>query len=271
MTSSNAPNLVGGPLRAGFKNNKWYIDSDSPARMGDTVYVESTSSSKGYASNVDLLYRRVAGNDDTRESGSFYTRVSSPTYMGTYSEACFIKAEVLFNQGNKSEAFNAYKEGIKASIDFMNVKLEAWCAEDQDLASCPSFAPMAQADITNFLNNGIGTAANLTLGKILTQKRIALHFSVEIWNDMRRYDFDPDLFLNWDMPAFYSKSAAAQKGIPTGKQFRRWRQCSHELNYNSKNLHAIGAEVPGANTSLDQWNSADDVWTINVWWDSTQE
>ena len=271
MTSSNAPNLVGGPLRAGFKNGNWYIDSDSPQRLGDTVYVECTSSSKGYAANVDLLYRRVPDNDETRESGSFYSRVSSPTYLGTYAEACFIKAEVLFNQGNKSEAFNAYKEGIKASIDYMNVKLEAWCAEDKTLANCPSFTPMEQADITNFLNNGIGNAANLTLGKILTQKRIALHFSVEIWNDMRRYDFDPNLFMNWDEPAYHAINAAALKGIPAGKQFRRWRQCSHGLNYNSANLQAIGAEVPGANTSLDQWNSADDVWAINVWWDSTQE
>lgn len=271
MTSNNAPNLVGGPLRAGFKNGSWYIDTDSPERLGDTVYVECTSSSKGYAANADLFYRRVAGNDASRESGSFYTRVSSPTYMGTYAEACFIKAEVLFNQGNKSEAFNAYKEGIKASIDFMNVKLQAWCAEDKNLADCPSFAPMEQADINNFLNNGIGTAADLTLGKILTQKRIALHFSVEIWNDMRRYDFNPEIFLNWDIPTYHSMSADAQKGIPQGKQFRRWCQCSHELNYNSANLHAIGAEVPGANTSLTQWNSADDVWTINVWWDSSQD
>ena len=98
MTSNNAPNLVGGPLRAGFKNGSWYIDTDSPERLGDTVYVECTSSSKGYAANADLFYRRVAGNDASRESGSFYTGFLS--YLcRTYAEACFIKAEVLFNQG----------------------------------------------------------------------------------------------------------------------------------------------------------------------------
>ena len=47
---------------------------------------------------------------------------------------------------------------------------------------------MTQTDIDNYLNNGIGTEENITLGKILTQKRLALHFSMEIWNDMRRYD-----------------------------------------------------------------------------------
>lgn len=123
----------------------------------------------------DLLYRRD-GTDASRESGTFYTRVSSPTYIGTYAEACFIRAEVLFNQGNKGAAFNAYKKGIAASIDGMNDKLKVWCREDANLEACPSFSPMTQTDIDNYLNNGIGTEENITLGKILTQKRLALHF-----------------------------------------------------------------------------------------------
>ena len=100
---------------------------------------------------------------------------------------------------------------------------------------------MTQTDIDNYLNNGIGTEENITLGKILTQKRLALHFSMEIWNDMRRYDFNPELFLGWGIPARYGVDATAQKNIPQGKQFRRWQQCSHELNYNTANLQAIGA------------------------------
>lgn len=279
MVSNNAPNLTGGPLRANFAGkkgdvemgNRWWINSDSETRLGDTVYVECTSTSKGYAADVDLLYRRKTGEDKSKESGSFYTRVSSPTYIGTYAEACFIKAEVLFNQGNAGEAFNAYKAGIKASIDLMNEKLESWCAGDATLKDCPSFTPMKQDDIDNFLANGIGTSADLTLGKILTQKRIALHYSVEIWNDMRRYDFDPNLFLGWDIPAYHGVDATAKQRIPIGKQFRRWQQCSHEYDYNKVNLVAIGEQVPGADTSKDNWNTQPDVWTINVWWDSTQE
>ncbi|MDD3273762.1 MAG: SusD/RagB family nutrient-binding outer membrane lipoprotein [Bacteroidales bacterium] len=271
MVTNDSPNLNGGPLRAGYTAEKhWWIDSSSPTRLGDTVYVEATSTSKGYAAKQDLLFRRD-GTDASKESGSFYSRVSSPTYLGTYSEACFIKAEVLFNQGNAPAAYAAYKEGIKASMEQMNVTLNSWVAGDPNLADCPSFTPMSQADMDNFLDNGIGTAGNLTLGKILTQKRIALHFSVEIWNDMRRYDFDEELFHNWGVPAYHAVNAAALKGIPVGKQFRRWRQCSHELNYNAANLHAIGAEVPGADMGLLQWNSAEDVWTIPVWWDSDQQ
>ena len=266
-------NNEGGPLRALWSADKhFYISSNSALRLGDTVYVECTSESKGYAAKKDLLYRRGGvAYDESAESGSFYSRVSAPTYVGTYMEVCFIKAEILFNQGDKSGAYAAYKEGIKAAIELMNDKLKVWVAEDPSLNDCPSFTPMKQSDIDNYLANGIGTASDLTLGRILTQKRLALQFSVEIWNDMRRYDFDKNLFLGWDIPAYHYVSAAAMKAIPQGKDYRRWRQCSHEYNYNSKNLIAIGAEVPGANTSLPNWNRADDAWTIPVWWDSNQQ
>ena len=280
MVSQASPSLVNGPIRASYSAaKKWYIETELPERLGDTVYVEATSSSKGYAANRDIMYRRsnvltgAAGEDvlTAAESGTYYTRVSSPTYLGTYAEACFIKAEVLFKQGNKNGAFDAYKEGIKSSIEQMNIKLNLWCNEDAGLKACPSFTPMEQADIDNFLANGIGSAADLTLGHILTQKRIALNFSVEIWNDMRRYDFNPELFFGWGIPALHDVNASALKGIPAGKGFRRWRQCSHEFNYNAANLREIGHQVPGADMSLPQWNQADDAWTINVWWDSDQE
>jgi len=253
-------------------SGKFYISSDNALRLGDTVYVECTSESKGYAKKKDLLYRRGGADvDDSAESGSFYSRVSSPTYVGTYMEACFIKAEVLFNKNDKAGAYAAYKEGIRASIELMNDKLRAWVSEDKNLEKCPSFAPMDDIDIQNFLANGIGTAADLTLGRIMTQKRLALQFSVENWNDMRRYDFNKNIFLGWDIPAYHFKVAAAEKAIPAGKAYRRWRQCSHEYNYNSKNLIAIGLEVPGADNSLSNWNRADDAWTIPVWWDSDQK
>ena len=278
-------NSQGGPLRAtwGFNaakansRNGFWIDSNNEDRWGDTVYIEGTSDCKGYFANPSILYCRAgSGKFESAESGTFYTRVSSPTYIGTYAECCFIKAETLFKKGDKAGAYAAYRAGVKASCALMNEKLNAWIAEDASLAECPSFTPMTAEAIDNFLNNGIGTQGELTLGHILTQKRIALMFSYEIWNDMRRYDFDPNIFFGWSIPAYHYKVAAAMLAIPDGKQYRRWRQCSHEYNYNSKNLQAIGAQVPGARMADSEgnevmWNRQDDAWTIPVWWDSDQE
>ncbi len=274
-------NSQGGPLRADYKDsfNGWYIPSSNPYRLGDTVYVECTSDCKGYLGSPSILYCRAGvGEFQSAESGSFYTRVSSPTYIGTYAECCFIRAEVLFKRGDRASAYAAYKAGIKASCELMNEKLRVWIAEDPSLADCPSFTPMTDEAINHFVNNGIGTEGQLTLGHILTQKRLALMFSYEIWNDMRRYDFDPNLFFGWSIPAYHYQVAAAMRAIPEGKQYRRWRQCSHEYNYNSENLQAIGNQVPGANMyatdsegSPVNWNMVDDAWTIPVWWDSDQE
>ncbi len=272
MTTQNSPNLSSGPLRAAWNAAKgWYVDSEVPARQNDIFYVECTSYCKGYFGGENIIYCRSGRNAESAESGSFYSRVSSPTFLGTYAEACFIKAEILYNQGDKSGAYTAYKNGVKASMDRMNVSLRQWVAEDPNLAECPSFTPMTDSQINNYLANGIGTAADLTLGKILTQKRLALHYSVEIWNDMRRYDFDENLFLNWKQPIYHDYVDAAKRGIPAGKQFRRWQQCSHEYNYNKVNLQAIASEVPGAKVDSDMWNTEPDVWTINVWWDSNQQ
>ena len=272
-------NRQGGPMRAMFNTatNSWYIYSSNVARLGDTVYIECTSDCKGYFGNPSILYCRAgSGQFQSAESGSFYTRVSSPTYIGTYAECCFIKAEVLFKRGNKAGAYDAYKKGIQASCELMNEKLNAWLAEDPTLAYCPSFTPMTTDAIDNFLNNGIGTQAQLTLGHILMQKRLALMFSYEIWNDMRRYDFDPNIFFGWSIPAYHYQVADAMNAIPEGKQYRRWRQCQHEYNYNSENLQAIGYQVPGARMTDSEgnevnWNTQDDAWTIPVWWDSDQD
>ncbi|MBR2084084.1 MAG: SusD/RagB family nutrient-binding outer membrane lipoprotein [Muribaculaceae bacterium] len=276
---SSEINSQGGPLRAMFntETNSWYINSANEARKGDTVYIEGTSDCKGYFANPSILYCRAgSGKFQSAESGTFYTRVSSPTYIGTYAECCFIRAEVLFKKGDKAGAYAAYRAGIKASCELMNEKLRAWIAEDPSLADCPSFTPMTDDAINNFLNNGIGTQGDLSLGHILMQKRIALMFSYEIWNDMRRYDFDPNIFFGWSIPAYHYKVVAATNAIPEGKQYRRWRQCSHEYKYNSVNLQAIGEKVPGARMTDSEgnkviWNTQDDAWTIPVWWDSDQE
>lgn len=252
-----------------------YIDSENPELLGDTIYVQERSTSMGYEQHPSILYQFDYNNVKSATSGTFHTRVNSPSYLGCYHEACFIKAEVLFKQGKNAEAYAAYKAGIKAQMELMNDQLNAWQnstsiqAEHMD---CPAFQPMTAAEIDAYLNSAaVGTAGDLTLAKIMTQKHIAMMFTVEQYNDMRRYDWSSDVFMNWGIPFEYYQNSTAQKYIPLGKQLRRWRQCSLEYQYNADKLHEIGHQVPGADMTKENWNMADDAWTINVWWDSDQD
>lgn len=267
----------GGPYPSLFNKDTqgWYCDTQNTERLGDTIYVQGQSGSTGYGGGKDMLMRRSAGQDGSALSGVFWTRPTSPTVVGSYAECCFIKAEVLFRQGNKAEAFNAYKAGIKAHIDYVNDICKMWVAGDASLTNIPSFTPMKQADIDNYMNNAIGTASDLTLAKIMTQKQFAVFFTTEMWLDMRRFDYDPSVFMGWHKPYMYENTASYWTYCPQGKYPRRWNQASYEKDYNSANLEAIGALVPGA---LDlpvgasgKWYLSDQICTLPVWWDSTQE
>ena len=260
-----------GPYALSFNTStqSWYCDS--PSRQGDTIYVWTTCGGTGYSGGIDILYRRNKSYDSSALSGVFYARATSPTYMASYAEACFIKAEVLFRQGEKSGAFTAYKDGVKASIDAVNDQIAVWTSEDTNLNSCPSFTHIEQTEIDNFLNNGLGNADNLTLGKIITQKMLAMPFSNENWNDMRRYDYDTNIFMNWDKPYYYKTTPAGFTYCPEGESPRRWKQASYELTYNTKNLSAIGVEVPGAAELGDGWYNSNVICTLQVWWDSKQQ
>ncbi len=251
---------------------------DNQKRAGDTIFVQQRSGGTGYYGGSDLCVYldNLKGSGDSRSamSGTFFTRATGVTYVGTYAEACFIKAEVLMRQGNSQGAFVAYQNGVRASMQSMNVKLNQWNSAFPELArTCPSYGAMSEADIENYVQNGLGTSGDLTIGKIMTQKHLALGFSIEIWNDMRRYDYDESVFLGWHRPAEYDVNPNSKLTVPEGKQPRRWRVSSHEYRYNHAQLNAIGTKIPEADCSYnngDWWNKPD-MWTIPVWWDSTQD
>lgn len=226
----------------------WYINSANTARYGDTVYVSLKSSSIGYNKDVSDIYKFVDGT--VGASGTFYSRPDAPTPVMTYSEMCFVKAEVLMRKGDKSGAYSAYREGIKSNIEMMNKKLATYGNIN------PSKSPMEQSKIDQFLNSGIGTANDITMGKIMTQKFIAMSFSQQNWNDIRRHDYSNSSYLGWSVPHEYTVTAAAQVKIPLGKYFRRVMQVSHEINYNSEN---VKNSHPNA--------MSDDIWSYPVWWD----
>ena len=261
-----------GPSAILWKNGKF--TADIATRAGDTIYVEQLSGAKGHRKSPSLIALKenyTTGTERSSLSGSFYTRPSSQSYIACYHEACFIKAEVLFKLGRTNEAFQAYKDGIRDISTFMNSKLSAWCGEDPSLKNCPSFTPMDETAINNYIENGIGTPGDLTLGKN--------HDTEAHGHDVQRRTVQrhaplrlrPQHFPKLGLP-LRVRLQCRRQDVRTRRQApRRWVQCTHEVRYNQANLNAIAPQVPGANLSIANWQSDPAIATVPVWWDSDQE
>ncbi|MDR1782821.1 MAG: SusD/RagB family nutrient-binding outer membrane lipoprotein [Dysgonamonadaceae bacterium] len=231
------------------------VDMQSDIRIGTNwttpgpgVYSTATGTWSGDSAFISLRvsstaspYTTVVADGTNINSGTFYVRPEAPTHFLCYPEMCFIKAEALFRKGDKSGAFTAYKDGVKAHIDLLNVHLSKW-NDPSNIAK----TPISDADRDSYLNTALGTANDLTLGKIMTQKFIALSFSHQSWNDMRRLDYGlasgvaPGAYPGWAEP--YERTSGYNDSykmyIPENKQYRRLAWVSHEFNYNNAKLAA---------------------------------
>ena len=144
---------------------------------------------------TDMYYYTDAKSDYVGGTGTFYARPNSDSDILTYSEMCFIKAEVLFRKGDTDGALDAYQKGIKANFDRMQAKLKSWEAEG---TKNPDQKPMDEGEISTYMASPsvCQNAASLTLFEIMRQKIIALGINTENWNDMRRLDYD---YVDYDL------------------------------------------------------------------------
>ena len=259
--------LNSGPMLSAYNvtTKKWAINTTNAARLGDTIYVSNRSLCSMTGSNgAESTWQATDGT--VLSTGTFYTRPESPSHILGYPEICFMKAEALFRKGDKAGALTAYKDGIRAHMELMNVSLSSY-GTSPDLN--PGKQSIPASEITAFLASAAvaQNANDLTMAKIMTQKYIALSYNQQTWNDMRRFNYSAGNIADFGVvyPGFerpYEFGAASATKFPgTSKNdptywFRRIMQCSHETNYNLANLLISNPKA-----------QALDVWSIPVWWD----
>lgn len=229
----------------------WYCNTTDKTCWGDTIYNSFYSSALNQG---DPSEDWTSTDGSILASGTMFTRPTSPTFLVTYPEMCFIKAEIYFNKGDKGTAYAAYKDGIQASIDLMNSSLAAYNKTD---AQNPSKSQISSAKVDAFMNGAIGTQDDLTLGKIMEQKFIAMSMTSQNWTDMRRYDYNTTAYPNWAIPYEYYQDNLAQKTINMGFQYRRWSQPGTlETSYNEVEWKASN-----------KYAAADNIWQYPCWFD----
>ena len=259
--------------------NRWRSTNTNVARQGDSVYISCYSdrldwilTSTDNTNDRYLAYRYNGITEanpnynsdiiDVTSTGSFYIRADAPAHLVCYHEMCFIKAEVLFRTGDKAGALTAYKAGIEAHMRAMNEKLREYpqvlgkqVITDDEIATFLSGAAVAQ------------TTGDLTMAKIMQQKQIAMSFTVQNWNDMRRFNYSvPDPQFGVVYPDFgrpFEVTAAIISDSYPGaypNDVRAWPrrvlQCTHEVTYNETNWLESHPEA-----------SLRSILSAPVWWD----
>ena len=154
----------------------------------------------------------------------------------TYSQLQFIKAEAAFRMGDRATAWDAYRNGVSAHIDFVNQRNSDNGQSPTQITAAEKAAFLAAPEI-------IPAPAALTLTHIMSQKYIAQWAwgHNELWMDMRRYhytDVDPasgrQVFPGFTPPTnLYPDNA--------GKVVERIRpRYNSEYVWNRPGLEAIG-------------------------------
>lgn len=263
-----------------FKN-RWFTTNNTPERMGDSIYIPTYSDRldwiADFTDNTNDYYLANRYNGITEDNpnfdastpnvtstGSFYIRADAPAHLLCYHEMCFIRAEILFRKGDLGGALDAYRDGIRAHMEAMNEKL-------RDYPQVYGKQIISEEEITEFLNSEAVAQSpdELTMAKIMQQKQIAMSFTVQNWNDMRRFNYSvphPEFGVVYpDFGRPYEFDAAAAECYPTDNPNdvrywpRRIQQCSHEINYNSENWLASN---PEANQRT--------IISYPVWWDTEE-
>jgi hypothetical protein len=180
----------------------------------------SATEYKGYVSG-GLGVSPDGSNANTGfKTGGYYTSVDSPLMLISYAEAKFIEAEAAFlanggtttSVGSNSSSYNAYLEGIQASMVMYGVSGTDYLAD----------AAIAVGE------------AGLMLNHIMKEKYIHNFLNPETFVDYRRYDFSSDVFIGLQI----RNEDAADTGEFLGQWFRRAEYPATELFRNEANVLA---------------------------------
>lgn len=245
-----------------------YVNDSNPLYIEGIKYInvkaDALFETYGLAENDENTYHCNGAHGRNSPAGKigfvvgtagFYTRPSSNSYIMTYPEMCFIKAEVLFNNGDKNGAYTAYTNGIRAHFELMNQKLAEWqgagyCTTAKGFDVSFAYAPIPQSEIDAYMRSAAvkQSAAELTLSDIMMQKYIALGPDMQKYNDVRKYNYFRDgIYTEMKAPAYRNATATHFNPDPSKQTFypRRWMHSTHETNYNSTNVNAIYDQYKG--------------------------
>ena len=137
----------------------------------------------GNTKRIPTFWGELPNVVSSTSPGKYIYKDGAPFPILTYAEIQFIKAEAAFIKGDKATALSAYQAGIGAALDYAGVAAT-------DKAKYLASTAVAQS------------AGALKISDIMMQKYLALvgHGIIESWVDMRRYRYDPTVYIGFTPP-----------------------------------------------------------------------
>lgn len=286
-------NVTAEAVEVTYRTGMMYCEVADPQYVEDIKYVNYAADNVADAfglSATDMSCYYSKSDAWTRDMGyvmgtsTFYARPDSDTDIMTYTEMCFLKAEVLFRMGDKAGAHQAYINGIKAHFDRMNDKLRYWegigcCTTAKGFDVSISYAPMAQEDIDAYMQSAAvkQSSATLTMSDIMMQKLISMGYDYQNWNDMRRFNYYAGniadfgvVYTEMSEPVFRTCTNATFSTNDQDDMFyvRRWQQCYYETDFNTTETEQFILENYGQYGIEGQYDYK--IYSIPVWWDWTK-
>jgi hypothetical protein len=155
---------------------------------------------------------------------TFFGRRAAPLLMGSFAEQKLMEAEARFlanggtpsSVGTTQAAYDAYIAGIAASLRYLGY---------DTLTSAKGKAYINLPQVKS-------SPATLTLELIMRERQVVLFLNPEAWVDLRRYDYNPNLFRGIALPLNQNPELG-------GNFIRRALYPTEEINRNPRAQEAI--------------------------------
>ena len=186
-------------VKLGTTDNADYEDINDADSVKSYHYYGSTfTSTSGPIGTAPSFYGRNATSqyqgDVNDGKGRWIYRDDAPYILMTCAEIKFCAAEAYYKMGEKASALQAFKEGVKADLEFTATYIYPGTPGQPtggDKITKDLFSTLANEYANGPYVEGM-TADKLTLSHIMMQKWVALYpwGAHEAWVDMRKYYYD---------------------------------------------------------------------------------
>ncbi len=256
--ASYIADLMSGALDTAFKGvqdpRRWYRLSENlnGTFKGFLPWLGSTGvTASDYPKNFWRHPTPTSTIPPTSDSSRYLYQDKSPWPMMTAAEMQFIIAEAALRNNDRTQALQAYQNGISLDFDMLTQQYP------QNIPAGREITPTSKA---TYLAAVTPTAAQLSLTHIMLQKYIALYIwgTLETWVDLRKFhytDVDPATGIKV-YTGFFPPTGSNLYPTNNGKWTYRMRpRFNSEYLYAVPELTRIGAyQYPDYNT-FEMWFS----------------